>query len=53
VNVETRELVNDFIIECNEESMHLLNVVSPGWTCAFPIADHVEALLKEKGVLEK
>ena len=31
----------DFIIEGDKRSMHILNAVSPGFTCAFPFAAHV------------
>ena len=49
LNTETRELVTDFIIENDTRSMHLLNVISPGWTCAFPMADYVlNKLVQEK-----
>ncbi|KAL4468750.1 hypothetical protein ABPG74_005253 [Tetrahymena malaccensis] len=46
VDLKTRELINDFIIEKDNLSMHLLNVVSPGWTCSMPIADHITELVK-------
>jgi len=41
VNVETRELVNDFIVEEDKNSLHLLNVVSPGWTCSIPLTKYI------------
>jgi L-2-hydroxyglutarate oxidase LhgO len=31
----------DFVIEGDARSMHILNAVSPGFTCAFPFAEHV------------
>ncbi|HEX2835517.1 MAG TPA: FAD-dependent oxidoreductase [Thermoanaerobaculia bacterium] len=31
----------DFVLEHDERSMHVLNVVSPGFTCALPFAEHV------------
>ena len=31
----------DFVLEGDEESLHILNAVSPGFTCAFPMADYV------------
>ncbi len=37
----TRELVQDFVIESSETSIHLLNAVSPAFTCAFAFADFV------------
>lgn len=35
------KLVNDFVIESNANSVHVLNAVSPGWTSAFPFANYV------------
>jgi L-2-hydroxyglutarate oxidase LhgO len=35
------QLVNDFIIEGDERSTHVLNAVSPAFTCAWPFAAHV------------
>jgi L-2-hydroxyglutarate oxidase LhgO len=31
----------DFVIETTERSLHVLNAVSPAFTCAFPFAEHV------------
>ena len=41
LNKNTRELVQDFVIEADESSIHVLNAVSPGFTCSFPFADHI------------
>jgi len=35
------ELVQDFVIEGDRHSTHVLNAVSPAFTCAFPFADFV------------
>lgn len=40
VNKATGELVQDFIVEKYENSLHYLNIVSPGWTSAFPFTRH-------------
>lgn len=37
----TSELVMDFIIEGDNDSIHVLNAVSPAFTCASPFAKHV------------
>ncbi|EGR32279.1 hypothetical protein IMG5_090270 [Ichthyophthirius multifiliis] len=50
INQETRELENDFIIDKDQLSMHLLNVVSPGWTCSLPIADYVCDLIEKQNI---
>jgi hypothetical protein len=31
----------DFIVEGDHQSLHVLNAVSPAFTCAFPFADYV------------
>jgi len=35
------KLVDDFIVEQGKNSTHILNAVSPGWTSAFPFAQHI------------
>lgn len=41
VDTRQRTLVQDFCVEGDARSFHVLNAVSPGWTCAIPFADHV------------
>ncbi len=41
LDIQARKLEMDFVIEGDEHSTHLLNVVSPGWTCSIPFASHV------------
>lgn len=41
VHRKTREMVMDFVLEGDESSLHILNAVSPAFTCALPFADHV------------
>jgi len=41
LNKSTRELVADFIIEGDRKSLHILNAVSPAFTCSFAFADLV------------
>lgn len=41
VDLETRKLVSDFVIESTPNSIHILNAVSPAWTCAAPFAEYV------------
>lgn len=36
-----RQLVQDFVVEADNQSVHILNAVSPAFTCAFPFADYV------------
>ena len=35
------ELVQDFVVEADQNSVHVLNAVSPAFTCAFPFAEFV------------
>lgn len=37
----SRKLVSDFILEGDAKSVHVLNAVSPGWTCSFPFTAYV------------
>lgn len=41
LNTKTMTLEQDFIIESDEHSVHILNAVSPAWTSSFPFAKHV------------
>jgi L-2-hydroxyglutarate oxidase LhgO len=41
VHLPTGKLVQDFIVEKHLNSMHLLNIVSPGWTSAMALADNI------------
>jgi L-2-hydroxyglutarate oxidase LhgO len=50
VNVRTRTLEQDFVIQGDDTSLHVLNAVSPGWTCALPfgeyVCDHIDRTLE-------
>ena len=41
LNIKKNTLEMDFIIEGDHQSIHVLNAVSPAFTCAFPFADYV------------
>jgi L-2-hydroxyglutarate oxidase LhgO len=41
VDLKQRTLVQDFCLEGDERSLHVLNAVSPGWTCAIPFSRYV------------
>ena len=41
MDVKQRTLVQDFCIEGDDRSLHILNAVSPGWTCSIPFSRHV------------
>lgn len=38
LNKHTRELIMDFVVEGDKDSVHVLNAVSPAFTCCFPFA---------------
>jgi len=46
VNGETAELVNDFVVENGPRSTHILNAVSPAFTCSLPFAEYVVDSMK-------
>lgn len=43
LDTRTRKLEMDFVLEGDDRSLHVLNAVSPGWTCSIPFARHVGA----------
>ncbi|MFB4168907.1 L-2-hydroxyglutarate oxidase [Virgibacillus sp. JSM 102003] len=50
LNKETLELVQDFVVEGDKHSFHILNAVSPGFTCAFPFSRYVvDGIVKKQG----
>jgi L-2-hydroxyglutarate oxidase LhgO len=40
-NTDTKKLLQDFVVEGDKNSIHVLNAVSPAFTCSFPFAQHV------------
>lgn len=47
MNIRTRKLELDFVIQGDARSLHVLNAVSPAWTCSLPFARHVCDKLQE------
>ena len=41
LEIETLSLVQDFVVERADNSIHVLNAVSPAFTCSFPFANWV------------
>ena len=41
LDIEKLKLEMDFVLEGDGESMHVLNAVSPAFTCAVPFAEYV------------
>ena len=51
LDTRTRKLEMDFVLEGDDRSMHVLNAVSPGWTCSIPFATHVvDEIQRLKGI---
>lgn len=49
LNIDTNELVQDFVIEQTDNSIHILNAVSPAFTCSFAFAEYiVDQIIKKK-----
>ena len=50
LNIQTRKLEMDFVLQGDRQSLHVLNAVSPAWTCSFSFAkyvcDKIESLVK-------
>ena len=46
LNTRTNELVQDFIVEHTKSSTHILNAVSPAFTCSFAFAKYVVKQIK-------
>ena len=41
LNKNTLELLQDFRIEGDNKSLHVLNMISPGFTCSIPFSDWI------------
>jgi L-2-hydroxyglutarate oxidase LhgO len=41
LNIKTKKLEMDFVVQGDSKSLHVLNAVSPAWTCALPFAKYV------------
>jgi len=41
MHLKTRKLVMDFVLQGDRRSLHVLNAVSPAWTCSLPFAKYV------------
>lgn len=50
-SIPHRRLEMDFVVRGDARSTHLLNVVSPGWTSALAVAEHVVSGMADVGAL--
>lgn len=48
LDTRTRTLEMDFLIEGDDRSMHVLNAVSPAFTCSMPFSRHVVDAIEER-----
>lgn len=48
LDVRTRKLEMDFVVEGDARSYHVLNAVSPAFTCSIPMARHIVADVSER-----
>jgi L-2-hydroxyglutarate oxidase LhgO len=46
LDVKQKKLVMDFIFEHDDKSLHVLNAVSPGFTCSIPFSRHIVEHIK-------
>jgi (S)-2-hydroxyglutarate dehydrogenase len=47
VDIRNRKLEMDFVLEGDKQSMHVLNAVSPGFTCGIPFSTYVCERIKD------
>ena len=48
LDIKSKKLQMDFVIEGDDKSMHVLNAVSPAFTCAIPFAQYVSREIKSR-----
>jgi L-2-hydroxyglutarate oxidase LhgO len=48
INITTKKLEMDFVFEGDHKSFHILNAVSPGFTCCLPFSEYVCDKIIEK-----
>jgi len=41
LDIKQRKLEMDFVLEGDDRSMHVLNAVSPAFTCSLPFSEYV------------
>lgn len=53
LNIHTKELVMDFVVEGNQKSVHILNAVSPAFTSSMPFAQWIVENYINKIIINK
>ena len=51
LHAPTRKLEMDFVVRGDQQSTHILNAVSPGWTSSLAVAEYVVADMKSRRAL--
>lgn len=51
VDLNRRALVMDFLFEGDDRSFHILNTISPGWTCSIPFSAYLVDQIEAKATL--
>jgi hypothetical protein len=41
LDIKKQELEMDFVVEGDDRSMHILNAVSPAFTCSIPFSEYI------------
>jgi L-2-hydroxyglutarate oxidase LhgO len=49
LDLKTKSLEMDFVYEGDARSFHILNSVSPGWTCSIPFSEYLVDQMEEAG----
>lgn len=47
-DTKRHQLEMDFVVEGDDRSLHILNAVSPGFTCAMPFAEYVVSKIEQR-----
>ena len=47
LDTNTNQLVMDFVVEQTKNSIHILNAVSPAFTCSFAFAEYIVEKIKK------
>ena len=50
LDIRSKELVMDFYFEGDDRSFHVLNALSPGFTCGFPFVSFLVDEIQRRGV---
>jgi L-2-hydroxyglutarate oxidase LhgO len=48
IDIKTQKLEMDFVVEGDDRSMHILNAVSPAFTCSIPFSRYVCEKIKTR-----